>query len=298
MEKKIKDLADKLLKRFNLLDGRQKTLFFILLAVIALIFGYNIIYKGQADSVSRLKKESLAIKNALIKIKSQYPDINKEKDDLIRARQQLASLKQELSALESELPTQGSIPGLLNELVAQAAGYKIDFNSIRPKPAKDKKEYAELNIEMKFNSNYSDFANYINRLESPSRFLKATNIIMENMKDGFRGELDVALTLTTLLAQTPAAKKPARGRPEELLPLDIKRSPFVSPSLPVMGAKKEEYILSGILTTGKTPTAIINNEVYRPGDIIGNKTINKILPNRVILGYGGEEIILTLEKNK
>lgn len=297
MEEKLKNLADNFSKYFNRLNKRQKKLFFLLIITVVSSLYYNIIYKGQLTALSKVRRQATMASGALNKIKAQVTDLTEEKASLERSSDSLKALRRKLASIETELPTQSSIPLFLKELVRQAAGCQIEFNSIRPKSPKEKKDYAELNIEMKFNTNYSGLANYINRLESPSHFLKASNIVIENMKDGLRGELDVTLTLSTLLAEKDMPKK-EKEEIREILPLDIERSPFVSQALAPKTGKKEEFYLSGVITSGKSPSAIINNEVYRVGDVIGNKKVVKIMPKMVILEYGREEIVLTLEKNK
>lgn len=294
---KIKQIADRLIQQFNRLQKRQRTLVLFLITAILFSFYYNAIYKPQSSALARVKSEFANINNRLVKLKSQIPDIQKEKEALNAAKRNLDSLRTQLSSLELQLPTTGRIPQLLGELVRQAQGYSIDFVSIRPKTSKEKKEYAELSIEMKFNSTYSDFANYLNRLESLSQFLRATDIAMEEMKDGSRAESDVTLNLATLLGETGAVKPEEQKAPQFAAPLSIERNPFLSKFRPTQeGAKKEEFQLSGIIASGKTPTAIINNEVYKVGDSIGNKKVKQILPNMVILTDGRESTVLTLER--
>jgi len=295
---KIKELIEKTTRQFNRLKTRQRTLVLFLAAAILFSFYYNAIYKPQSSALARVKTELTNVNNRLVKLKSQIPDIQKEKEALNAAKRNLDSLKTQLSSLELQLPTTGRIPQLLGELVRQAQGYSIDFVSIRPKTSKEKKEYAELSIEMKFNSTYSDFANYLNRLESLSQFLRATDIGMEEMKDGFRAESDVTLNLTTLLGETGETKpEELKESPQFAAPLSIERNPFLSKFRPAQeGVKKEEFQLSGIIASGRTPTAIINNEVYKVGDIIGNKKVKQILSNMVILTDGRKSTVLTLER--
>jgi Tfp pilus assembly protein PilO len=294
---KIKEIIGKITVQFNRLQKRQRTLVLFLAAAILFSFYYNIIFKPQSTALARAKTEWQSINNRLTKLKSQLPDIQKEKESLNGAKRNLETLKTQLSSLELQLPTTGRIPQLLGELVRQAQGYSIDFVSIRPKTSKEKKEYAELIIEMKFNSTYSDFANYLNRLESLSRFLRATDIALEEMKDGFRGESGVTLTLATLLGEAQAPGPGEIKEPAFAAPLSIERNPFLSKFRPAKeGEKKDEFQLSGIISNAKVPTAIINDEVYRVGDIIGNKKVKQILSNMVILTDGRESTVLTLER--
>jgi len=182
---KIKSVLEKLMKQFNRLQKRQRTLVLLLIASILFSIYLNGVYKPQSVVLRRAKKELINVNNRLLRLKSEIPDINKEEDALNATKRELALLQEQLASLESQLPTQRSIPQLLGELVRKASGYSIDFISIRPKTSKKKKEYPELIIEMKFNSSYSDFANYLNQLESTSRFLEANTVMIEEMKNGF-----------------------------------------------------------------------------------------------------------------
>lgn len=120
---------------------------------------------------------------------------------------------------------------------------------------------------------------------------------MEEMKDSLAGESDIALTLATLLGETEAVRPEEIKEPEQVLPLKIERSPFTSKFRPAQEGKKlEEFRLLGIISSGKQPTAVINDEVYKIGDIIGNKKVKQILPDTVILTDGRESTVLTLER--
>ena len=291
-----KEIIEKIAKQFNRLEKRQRMLVLLLIASILFSFYYNGIFKPQSTALRKARKELTSINNRLLRLKSQIPDIQKEKEALSTAEKRLDSLKMQLISLESELPTQRSIPQLLGELVRQASGYSVDFVSIRPKTDKEKKEYAELAIEIKFNSPYPDFANYLNRLESISQFLKTENIVMEEMKDGFRGISTVTLTMATLLGETRDVQKREIEEVQQIEPLLIKRDPFFSVFRPAKEeTEKEELKLSGIIATGKQPTAIINDEVYKIGDFIDDKEVKKILPNMVVLTEGKKSTVLTFE---
>ena len=295
----FKELNEKIVKKLSQMDKRQRTL--VLLLALAVGFGiyYNLIYKPQANALRKAKVELNDLNKNLDKLNAQFPNIDIEKRKLDKARKDLEALKSQLATIELELPSEGTIPQLLDGLVKQAQGYSVDFTSIRPKPVKERKEYFEQDIEIKFNTIYSDFANYINRLEAPSKFLRATNITMENIKGAFSGGIDVTLTLTTLLGGETSTAKKIKEEATPAVDLDIQRSPFVSEYVPAgPGGKNEDYRLTGVVASGNQPTAIINDDVYKIGDTIDDKVVVKILPDIVVLSHGKEKIILNLRKNK
>ena len=112
-----------------------------------------------------------------------------------------------------------------------------------------------------------------------------------------QGESGVTLTLATLLGEAGIVKQVESKKPDFASPIAIKRNPFFSKFRPSQKkTKKEVFQLSGIISSGKIPTVVINDEVYKIGDIIGNKKVKRILSNTVILTDGKESTILTLEK--
>ena len=53
-----------------------------------------------------------------------------------------------------------------------------------------------------------------------------------------------------------------------------------------------DIVLQGIMFSEIESTVIINNEIYRQGDTIGNKKLIKIEPNGVIIESEGKEYFL------
>lgn len=263
---------------------------------------FNVVYKPQRTSLRKLKEESVHLKNKAAEIKAGIPDTTAEKRSLADAQRSLENLRAQIVSMETELPLASSLPHLLGELIRQSSGYAIDFTSIKQLVDTEKKrEYAHLNIEMKFTADYSDFVNYLRRLENSSKFLTTTEIDMEEMKDGFNDKSSFSIVLSTLLGEGTKDEvnisQAAKGA-TFIKPITIKRDPFISKFKPYQEKKKEEkYKLSGIISRGKKSTAIINGKVYRIGDFIGKEKVEQILPNVVMLNDTREITALTLEKD-
>lgn len=288
--------------QFNKLEKRHKTLLLLLIGVLIFSFYFSIFYKPNAAKLRRLKAELTSLDNQITKLKEQMPDIDKLRRSLNEIKTRQGNLRKEVETLESQLPTQARIPQLLGELVTQAQGLNVDFISIKPKQTKQK-EYAYLEIELKISSDYPNLTNYLNRLEDLSQFLNVNQISIEQMKKESAFEANTTLLLSTLLGE-PLGKEPQEGKLKVEAPsiigteiLKIERNPFTSRLKPAKEVEKEkEYVLTGISLRGKKSTAIINNEIYRVGDVIGNKTLKQILPNMVVLSDGKQDIILLMER--
>ena len=173
------------------------------------------------------------------------------------------------------------------------------FKLIKPITEKDKSDYERLNIEMRFNANYPNLINYLWRLEHLSQFIRTTSLTIEEGKETAVSGLDIKLIISTLIGEGPGDSDLLKSQAVAFKPLDIQRNPFESKGMPAHLAKKsQQYQLSGIISHGKYPTAIINDEVYKVGDRIENGRILEITPKGVVLMEGQESIMLTIDVNQ
>jgi hypothetical protein len=231
------------------------------------------------------------------------PDIEKERAGLEELKRKNKQLKERLVSLEKELPESYRIPQLLGELAKQTQGLAIDFSYIKPKATSGalEDEYTRLDIEMQFNAPYRDFRSYLVQLEHLSSYLNITDIVVEETKEGsFAGEATATMVLSTLLNKgLPSLGILAPESKEEILLAKdtLERNPFLPSSKEVSKySRRSKYVLSGIAFAGSKSTAIINNEVYRVGDLLEKKySIKQILPNMVIISHGKQTEILMLE---
>ena len=66
----------------------------------------------------------------------------------------------------------------------------------------------------------------------------------------------------------------------------------------VAGGPASELVLEGIILDGQGGQAIVNGEVLEPGKTLGEYTVQKIEPDRVVLMKDGQEIELRLKKEE
>ena len=72
------------------------------------------------------------------------------------------------------------------------------------------------------------------------------------------------------------------------------RDPFVLGGAFGSSEAASNFVLSGIAWDAKLPIAIINENVYKPGDPIDGYTVSEIRPDAVTLSRGDEKIKLEL----
>ena len=290
----------------NRLEKRQKFLLSFLILTLLFSLYFNKLLKPQMLKLRHLKLEYSQLEKQVLNLKMQIPSLDKERLLLQDAQKRNKQLQEELTGLEKEVSGSYSITKLLGELARQAGDYNIDFLYIKlksiSKPEMDE-EYARLDIEMQFNASYYDFRDYLMRLEGLSVFLNISDIVIEEIKDkGFVGETTVTLLLSTLLSKDAPAL--VSGQPlfvkENVQKKEggfLERIPFLPDSSWIKKYfKSTKYTLSGITFADSNSTAIINNELYRVGDVLDGKwVIKKILPNMVIISKGRQTETLVLE---
>ncbi len=296
--KNLAQLGDKIKRRINALDKRQKTI--LALLVFALFFNVyvNKLVKPEFVKMRRLRADAIRLDGQVDKLRAQIPDLDKEKVLLDQALRENRKLKDRLQALEKQLPVYSRIPQLLGVLVKEAQDYEVDLISVKPKGTKSDQQYSRLDIEMQFNTTYYSLTNYLARLESLSQFLSATELVIEEPKDAFfEGGITTSLVLSTILSPAPPSPGNLTQEPaplKEVAPISVERDPF-APKETIAGyTKKSKYSLSGITYSGDNSTAIINGNVYRTGDYIDKKRrVKQILSNMVVVDNGhGTEILM------
>ncbi|HNX91594.1 MAG TPA: type 4a pilus biogenesis protein PilO [Candidatus Omnitrophota bacterium] len=295
---RVNTVIEETMRRFNSLDQRQKMLVAVLTGVILFSVFYNGIYKPQNAKLTVLNFELSSLKKKLANVRAQSPDLSKEKATVKELHAKLESLHKQLGDLEAELPAQASVPELLGDLVGEAEGYSVDFLSIKPKKDKGYDKYGMLNIDMRLGSGYSDFVNYLSRLESFSKFLDATSIVIEESKENRGRFSDISLSLAILLGEGSMGSGAVREKKvKNTGTVDVSRNPFVSKfRTDISEGDKAKYKIYGIAAGGDNPTAIINNDVYRIGDKLDGMRVKAITPDEVVLEDGGTEVVVKLDR--
>ena len=299
--KSLIQLADKIKKRINALDKRQKLILALLVFALFFNFYVNKLVKPKFVKMRQLRAEAIRLDSQVDKLKAQIPDLAKEKLLLDEAFRDNRKLKERLTGLEKQLPVYSRIPQLLGVLVKEAQDYEVDLISVKPKGTKADQQYSRLDIEMQFNTTYYSLTNYLARLESLSQFLSTTDLVLEEPKEQFfEGGITTTMVLSTILSPSPSMPGNLTQEPAplaEVKPIDVERNPF-TPQENVSGyVKKSKYNLSGITYAGESSTAIINNKVYRIGDYLDKKRlIKQILNNMVIIYNGHSTEVLMLQR--
>jgi hypothetical protein len=104
------------------------------------------------------------------------------------------------------------------------------------------------------------------------------------------------LLVTVLMGETLEEREAAKREIFALLEDVVGREgkdPFLTAERPKEVVQAVGLELNGVFSEGGRPVAaMINNEIYRLGEMVDNKRIISIEPSRVVLEYGNRRFVL------
>lgn len=290
-------MLDILKARYKAVNSTTKMLVILLILTVLFNIGFNKIYKPQERELAKLKRKLVSLENEVLEVESEFPDFEEKNELLDQKKTEINKLKKELSSKESQLLSKKNLPELLNVLLEQSPQYLVDFNLVKPVEGEEDNVYEQLNIEMQFDAGFNGVIDYLERLEKSFQYIQTKGVVISS-EEAVNEQLGIKLVLSTYLTDYLKDKisLPVIDKTKQTSASAIKRDPFYSADiLFTQDVEEQAYQLSGIISQGTQPTAIIDDEVYRVGDYVGDSQVKEILYNKVVLEKKGKLKTLTLE---
>ena len=313
-----------LLKRFQLSlgevkFGQREKAWTVLLVFVAVGFtGYRVVVKPRTDAVRKARAAKLRVEGELTKLEATRPNVQAELDNVQAARTQVAALYHELEGLEDGLLNSQDLDLLLQRVVEERKRLKVQIIAVkpmkdesekpktRPPPSAGKEKdkavetsfYKRMLVQVDAYASFDDLITYIEALDrqAPYQRVQGVKVKLEG-QELMRPR--VLIALQTLLSDLP--EETVRQRQEifanvKQLAAREAKDPFLAGEKP----KEEELAvgleLTGIFGEGSALTALINGEPYQVGDVIQDKRIVAIRPDRVVLEHGARRFLLYVQR--
>lgn len=278
-------------QRWQRLTRRDRFSAVVLGALGLGVLGYQGLYRPRASALAKAQAERRALQQQVQAMRNTLPDLEQERRLADHTREEVDRLRQDLARLESGMPSAEALGRVIQAMARQEQGLRVVFESIKQRLNEDA-EPPEATIEIALTAPYEDAVNYLHRVERLSPFLRVAQVDIADPKgreSGASGQ-DVKLALVTplrvsSLEEAVPSLAEAASVPE---PLSLPRSPFASKARPLETTSRQALKVAGITWRGEDSTAIINDEVVRIGGRVGERTVSKILPDRIILSDGQE----------
>lgn len=260
-------------------------------ALLAGALGYQMLYRPRAHALAKVRAEWQAAHQQVETMQRELPDIDQQRRDVEQMRVEVDRLRKDLNTLEGRLPSAADLGQVIQALATQAAELHVAFESIKQQ-LKDDAEYPEATVEMTAAAAYQDVVNFLRRVEHLSPFLRTAVLELAEPK-GKEASLGAGqrmklVLVTPLRTSTESGTWTLAGKADLPAPVTLSRSPFASSQRPVEAGDREVLNVAGITWRGASSTAIINDDVVRVGDRIGERTVSRIFPDKVVLSDGQE----------
>ena len=274
------------------LNKRKKTIVVLSLLFVFLVLYAQKVYRPISIKLKAVKKEYGDLRNKIINLKSEFADLDEMRARLTREKNIYEKTKNKLRAREDKLFSKAQVGSLLKKITRGASSRNLDFISITPQKDLEGEFYKRFPVELKLSSPYPDFLKYLKELEDISDILKVSSLDIAIDKQVSINPV-ISIELSTILSDKPPSRKTGKT-----ISIVSSAQPFLSPDVT---AKKADIVLSGIrlsgiLSKGGKPTAIINNQVVGIGSKIGKRSVLEIREDSVILQEGKDKYTLMIQR--
>jgi Tfp pilus assembly protein PilO len=203
-----------------------------LMAFVVLALGGGATY-FQYNAVQAAKAEVAALEG-------QVPSQEELMKSLSDSGMKLADYRKKLEHLEKSVPDVAYIPTLMKELEQIGIGHKIKVTGVRPAPVQAapdvkaegkkqaKKDYSEVEIEVKGRGNYDDVKAFLDSLQTFPKVIAVKTVSLTPMREsGTRtvGDIEVVINVTAyvfpfemLMPTTQPEAGSATGEGSPMLP--------------------------------------------------------------------------------
>lgn len=276
--------------RWQGMGNRQRAALIALGLLGAGLPAYQVFYRPRANAMAKARSEWRTLRQQVEAMQAALPDLEQEQRMVDQKQQAVDRLREDLKTLEAGLPSAGELGQVIQELSRQTQGLQVAFESIKQQ-LKEDAEHPEAVVEMTLAAPYEDAITYLRRVEQLSPFLRAATVELSDAKakesagpgPRMKVVLVTPLRMSTEIGTWTMAREVPTGER-----LAMPRSPFASTQRPRDQTKRQALKVAGITWRGASSTAIINDEVVRIGDQLGEATISNIFPDKVVLSDGQE----------
>jgi len=290
--------------------GPREKMWIVVWAVIVLallqIKGFIV---PRAQAIQDQAEEIYTLEEDKISTLAKQPNVQEQQGRIDDVKQSISDLYDQLVLAEKDLLDFQDVDRLLESLVKDRRKFAMQLNSIRPIKQKETslvsskqkalEPYRKLNVQLDLFSTFQGLLDYIDFLEQmrPYQKVDGAQVKVEG-KDVSRPH--AVLLLSVLMGDTLEQQETQR---EEVLALlgdeerREKKDPFLTSERPKEMVQAVGLVLTGVFSEeGRPVAAMINNEIYRVGQVVQGKRIIGIEDNRVYLEQGNRRFVLLPSK--
>lgn len=289
---------------------REKLWIVLWVGVVSAVLAYRVVHHPRAQMVREVREKVEALEDQKISLMAKQPDLNKRREAIERLKQQIAARYEKLVVAEEELVDLQDTDTLLESLVKDRSQFEMYLNAVRPLQQKDSppaaasgpggrpqgpEPYRRLLVQLDLYGTFQGLASYIQHLEQmrPYQEVQGVKVKVEG-KEVSRPHavVVVAVVMGHTLKEKEERRQEVFAVLEEVVARETK-DPFLTADRPKEVSQASGLELSGVFSEGGKPVAaMINNQIYRMGEMVQGKRIVSIEENRVFLEHGNRRFVV------
>lgn len=275
-------------RKFN---PREKLLVTSFGVIILFLLSQQIFLKPIRRDLSQLRFKKIKFSKKMQEIQESFPNIENQVSKIEKLRNEGNLLVRQIQGVEQKLMSKEDIPRLLGAI--NTLGAQVNIVSIKQR-IEESPELSKLYVEVIFTAPFQQALTYINNIETVLSLLNIEKLDISRNDKNILNEITSVMLLSTILE--PRAPRKTFNLKEASKEFSVKNDLFFSAQHKIASQTSNiDLKLEGVTYSPKNPIAIINGDVYKLNSTIQGFTVEKILPDKVVLVREGREYILQLE---
>lgn len=272
-------------------------------ALVGLHFYIQLVYKPLREELSDLNSRRAELESELPVYEGEAEEVSRLEKVYQERFQQMSKLEETVQGLEQKLPSRKQMASLLDQLTEEFDPRGTDFISVKPtiRKAEGKELFDLMEIETQFYADYDRAIEYLQKLEGAKLFLEVDKLEMKLDQEESAKPM-VAIRFATFLGtQSAFAAEEDKAEEGKEEPKEVVKPPSASPfhpaSKPFDNRLPGDHRLSMVIWKGGKPTALIDGQIMKPGQVLENKQLDEIQSDGVWFKEDGIKYFLPLEKS-
>lgn len=297
-------------KIFGKIGPREKAWAVAWIGVVLMVGFFRFFYQPSNQAIREAVDGIEDLGKQKRSLQAKIPEFERRKAEIEVLKRDISNLYEGLLSSEQDLLNLQDVDQLLESLVKDRARFEMRLNSIRPihvkepsaaeaspggAPKSSAEPYRKLNVQLDTFSTFHGLVEYIHFLERMRAYQQIEGIKVK--VEGKEVSRPHAVLLVSVLMGDTQEKREADRREvfallEEMAARE-RKDPFLTSDRPKELVQAVGLELTGIFSEGSRPVAVmINNEIYRVGQVVQGKRIVAIEGGQVLLEQGNQRFVL------
>ncbi len=184
----------------------KREILILLIVLSSTIVLQHYVFKKNIRYIRDKQAEAVSIESEINRMKRDIMEMERAEGRLRSLERNLKRLEGRFMLLQGRLPSEKQLSGILKEFTTSGSGQDVEIKTLRPMEMEDMGEYFRLPFQVAMETRFTDFGNYLYRLENLPKIVTIENFRIESKKGSLPGAISVQLFISTYMMGAEARK--------------------------------------------------------------------------------------------